>query len=176
MQREEQILRKVRRAETKSRDYDYDDEVERDYNDVLSNVPRRANRSDLRKSSQIGSKSRTVEKRITVQRTDDDDAYVPIIVHTKKHHPIFMLGIGAVTMLTLLGGINFASSSLGDMMNTMKYGDVRTTNTDINVGHGGSSHFITENYNQRMVIIEFPGGDATKMQLLQGLVLESSKI
>ena len=41
-------------------------------------------------------------------------------------------------------------------------GDVPITHYDANVGHHGTSHFLAEYWRGEVVVIEFPGGDATK--------------
>ena len=36
------------------------------------------------------------------------------------------------------------------------YGDARVTQLDADVGHGGTSHFIAEYYNNSVIIVELP--------------------
>ncbi len=54
----------------------------------------------------------------------------------------------------------------------MRYGRPRTVHVTGTVGHnettGEPTHFVAMNLNRRVVVIELPGGDATKAQTLQG--------
>jgi hypothetical protein len=55
------------------------------------------------------------------------------------------------------------------------YGRPRTFQTDAVVGHNDSatnpSHFIAINLNRHVLIIELPGGDATKARIFNGPIL-----
>lgn len=62
----------------------------------------------------------------------------------------------------------------------MHYGNPRTFQTDAFVGHGSKdsskpSHFIIINFNRKIEVIEFPGGDPTKAQMYVVASLYSSE-
>jgi hypothetical protein len=54
----------------------------------------------------------------------------------------------------------------------MTYGRPRTVQTDQFVGHsedgGTPSHFIVQNNNRQITVIEYPGGDVTKTRVIPG--------
>lgn len=79
--------------------------------------------------------------------------------------------IGALALLLYLG-----ITSLLDWtrvkMDDMQYGRPRTSQLDAYVGHnegaGAPSHFLALNLNRRVTIVEFPGGDVSKPQVIVG--------
>lgn len=58
------------------------------------------------------------------------------------------------------------------LLDDMRYGRPRTEHLTGMVGHhettGEPTHFIAMNLNRRVVVMELPGGDVTKAQMLQG--------
>ncbi|SRR6266566_5419162 len=84
----------------------------------------------------------------------------------RKIHWLVFLGLGMIVVL--LGW--YALSSLGTWWQTHQddstYGNPRTFQTDAVVGHSDSStsqtHFIAVNLNGTIIVIELPGGDASK--------------
>jgi len=77
-------------------------------------------------------------------------------------------GLALLLYLGITGLIGWARVKLDDM----HYGRPRTAQTDAYVGHGESAgaptHFVAMNLNRRVTIIEFPGGDVTKPQVIAG--------
>lgn len=78
---------------------------------------------------------------------------------------------GALALLLYLGItslIDWAQVKRDDM----RYGRPRTSQLDAYVGHnegaGTPSHFIALNLNRRVTIVEFPGGDVSKPQVIAG--------
>ena len=79
--------------------------------------------------------------------------------------------VGALALLLYLGItslIDWTRVKLDDM----HYGRPRTAQIDAWVGHnetaGTPSHFVAMNLNRRVTILEFPGGDVTKPQVIAG--------
>ncbi|HET8629054.1 MAG TPA: VCBS repeat-containing protein [Thermomicrobiales bacterium] len=79
--------------------------------------------------------------------------------------------IGVLTLLLYLG----ITSLIGwtrVRLDDMHYGRPRTYQLDAFVGHneanGTPTHFVALNLNRRVTIMEFPGGDVTKPQVIVG--------
>ena len=89
-----------------------------------------------------------------------------------RAHWMLIFGIGMIAMLTLwaLGSmlVNWWTVTQDDW----HYGRPRTYQIDAVVGHNDSatnpSHFIALNLNRHVVIIELPGGDASKARIYNG--------
>ena len=85
-----------------------------------------------------------------------------------------VLLIGALTIVLYLG-ITSLVARVQVQLDDMQYGRPRTTQLDAAVGHneaGGTlTHFTVMNLNRRVTIIEFPGGDVTKPQVIVGPTL-----
>jgi hypothetical protein len=82
-----------------------------------------------------------------------------------------VLLVGGLALLLYLG----LTSLIGwgrEKIDDVHYGRPRTTQLDAWVGHneaGGSpSHFVALNLNRQVTIIEFPGGDVSKPQVIAG--------
>lgn len=92
-----------------------------------------------------------------------------------RAHWMLIFGIGMMAMLALwvLGSllVNWWTLAQDDW----HYGRPRTYQIDAVVGHGDSaanpSHFIALNLNRHVVIIELPGGDASKARIYGGPTL-----
>jgi hypothetical protein len=91
---------------------------------------------------------------------------------SRRHlHPLLYLGLGMIAMLALWTLLSLAVSWWNTTMDDLHYGRPRTFQMDAYVGHNeGSapSHFIALNYNGRIEVIEFPGGDATHARIYLG--------
>ena len=80
-------------------------------------------------------------------------------------------------LIMIIGWVAF--NALGSWWQTTQddwhYGRPRTFQTDAVVGHNDSStnpsHFIALNLNRHALIIEMPGGDATKARIFNGPIL-----
>jgi len=79
-------------------------------------------------------------------------------------HWLFLIGIGMISALVLwlIGSVVLAWGT--QRYYDFRYGNPRTYQTDMVVGHGGDSpahpsHFIAMNLNGRVVVIEMKAGD-----------------
>jgi hypothetical protein len=70
-----------------------------------------------------------------------------------------------LTMLFLLGlwvGINlYVIPFVTDKIDHWNYGDARISQFDMNVGHNGTSHFVTQYWHNQVILIEMPENDPT---------------
>jgi len=82
--------------------------------------------------------------------------------------------IGALAIV-LYFGITSLLAWAQVKMDDVQYGRPRTSQLDAFVGHGEANgnptHFTTLNLNRRVTIMEFPGGDVTKPQVIVGPTL-----
>ncbi|HEY1017095.1 MAG TPA: hypothetical protein VGE07_30555, partial [Herpetosiphonaceae bacterium] len=64
------------------------------------------------------------------------------------------------------------SGWVGTKLDDLRYGRPRTTHLSGAVGHeqggGPTTEFVAMNMNRRVVILEFPGGDAKKVRTIEG--------
>lgn len=89
----------------------------------------------------------------------------------------WLVFVGIAMFIMIIGWVIF--SALGNWwqvtLDDWHYGRPRTFQIDAVVGHHDSSnnpsHFIAINLNRHVVIIELPGGDATKAQIYNGPIL-----
>jgi hypothetical protein len=89
-------------------------------------------------------------------------------------HWMLLVGMGMLAMFALwvVGTVlvTLGSTQLDDW----HYGRPRTFQIDARVGHDDDvtpSHFLAINLNRHVIIIEFPGGDATKAKIYNGPTL-----
>lgn len=97
----------------------------------------------------------------------------PVILPRSRRriHPLLYLGLGMIAMLALWTLLSLAVSWWNTAMDDLHYGRPRTFQMDAYVGHNETnvpSHFIALNYNGRIEVIEFPGGDATHARIYLG--------
>ncbi len=59
-------------------------------------------------------------------------------------------------------GTTYVVPFVEDKIDQVHTGDGRLSQVDLNVGHGGTSHFLTQFWHNTVIVIEFPNGDATK--------------
>lgn len=74
----------------------------------------------------------------------------------------FLAGMALVVMLTGWVVISMVTTWWGNLLVDWQYGTPRTYQTDVQVGHGDdatASHFIAQNLNGRIVVIQIAGGD-----------------
>ncbi|MBA3469837.1 MAG: hypothetical protein H0T53_09345 [Herpetosiphonaceae bacterium] len=75
-----------------------------------------------------------------------------------------------VVLISLLAGT--LNGWIGTKMDDLRYGRPRISHLAATVGHEGEqglpSEFIALNLNRRVVVLEFPGGDATKVRTMVG--------
>jgi hypothetical protein len=89
----------------------------------------------------------------------------------------WLVFVGIAMLIMIIGWVVF--NALGNWWQTTQddwhYGRPRTFQTDAIVGHNDSStnpsHFIAVNLNRHALIIELPGGDATKARIFNGPIL-----
>ena len=89
----------------------------------------------------------------------------------------WLVFVGIAMLIMIVGWVAF--NALGSWWQTTQddwhYGRPRTFQTDAVVGHKDSSanpsHFIAVNLNRHVLIVELPGGDATKARIFNGPIL-----
>lgn len=102
-------------------------------------------------------------------RTDD----FPQPRRTGIHfHWLFFVGLAMIIMLIGWILLTTVANWWATQQDDWQYGRPRTTQYDVNVGHGSSqhpeSHFIAENLHRQIIIIEIPGDDPTKAKIYIG--------
>lgn len=84
-------------------------------------------------------------------------------------HPLVWLGMGMIVMWLLWVALTNLTAFGQQTLDTWHYGLPRTFHVDAVVGHGDTSqnptHFIAVNLNRHIVVIEIPGGDASKARI-----------
>jgi hypothetical protein len=115
------------------------------------------------------SRRQQVGRDVTARSTRYTRETEPPVMVKKKSNVHWLLPIG-VTMVAMvvLWVVGSAVLAWGvQLYNGVRYGNPPTYQVDAVVGHNDSkqhpSHFIAMNLNRQAVIIEFPGGDPTKM-------------
>jgi hypothetical protein len=93
-------------------------------------------------------------------------------VPAKQHiHPLAWFGIFLTLLILGWMGLNFATAWYQGVRNDWTYGQQRHFEIDAVVGHNDSpakpSHFTAENNNGQIIVIELPGGDASKARIYQ---------
>jgi hypothetical protein len=110
--------------------------------------------------------------------TDDIQPFGPTKLRTGQGFNFhWLLFVGLAMLIMIIGWVAF--NALGSWWQTTQddwhYGRPRTFQTDAVVGHNDSptnpSHFIAVNLNRHALIIELPGGDATKARIFNGPIL-----
>jgi len=92
-----------------------------------------------------------------------------------RFHWLFFVGLAMITML--IGWILLATVAnwWTIQQDDWQYGRPRTTQYDVNVGHGTSqnpeSHFIAENLHRQIIVIEIPANDPGKAKIYVGPLL-----
>lgn len=89
----------------------------------------------------------------------------------------WLLFVGIAMIIMIIGWVAF--NALGSWWQTTQddwhYGRPRTFQTDAVVGHNDSaanpSHFIAVNLHRHVLIVELPGGDASKARIFNGPIL-----
>ena len=103
-----------------------------------------------------------------------------IIVHQapppkRRYHWSVLIGIGMVITVLLFLSLSALATWWTNWQQASAYGYPRTFQMDVAVGHHDSqthpSHFIFLNLEGHVLIIEFPGGDATHARIYSGPTL-----
>lgn len=95
----------------------------------------------------------------------------------RRPHWLAIFGVGMVAMLLLWAAGNWLGNKWQETQNDWTYtSSFRTFNIDYAVGHGGDSvdhpsHFIVQNDHTKIVIIEFPKDDPSKLIVYYGPAL-----
>jgi hypothetical protein len=94
-------------------------------------------------------------------------AVPPISLHTVAYLIVTLLAL--VAIYAIMGR---AISWVGERVDDLRYGSTRTVQLDAVVGHddgeGTPTHLIAMNLNRQVLVIEIPGGDASKIRTLIG--------
>jgi hypothetical protein len=94
-----------------------------------------------------------------------------------RWRPHWLVFVGIAMFIMILGWIAFNALSNWWQVtqNDWQYGRPRTYQVDMVVGHNDSAanptHFIAENLNRHIIIIEIPGGDTSKAKIYSGPTL-----
>lgn len=77
-------------------------------------------------------------------------------LHRPGKHPMFYIGISLLTLWIFLMAYTYIPSALQKWSDDKTYGYPRTYQTDANVGHGGTEHFIALNNHGTIEVLEIP--------------------
>lgn len=99
-----------------------------------------------------------------------------MVLHQEKPprrvHWLLFVGVGMIVTIGLWIGAQWAITSIQANNINAQYGMPRTYQCDAVVGHGDSaahpSHFIFENLNGHIIIIEIPGGNLAHSRMYSG--------
>ena len=113
---------------------------------------------------------------------DDDEARRTsgLLAGRKRLHFHWLVFVGIAMFVMILGWIAFNALSNWWQItqDDWHYGRPRTYQVDKVVGHNDSAanptHFIAENLNRHIIIIEIPGGDTSKAKIYSGPALIGS--
>jgi hypothetical protein len=79
-------------------------------------------------------------------------------------HPMFYIGICMIIMMLFLTGFVLIPPALQKWSADRTYGYPRTFQTDVNVGHGGTEHFLALNNHGIIEVLEIPSSPSTTNQ------------
>lgn len=80
------------------------------------------------------------------------------------HYVQVAVGMAAMAVLYLFITA-VAIPTVDDTTAHWDYGQARLSQYDLNVGHGGVSHFLAQYWHQELLIIEIPHGDVSKAKV-----------
>ena len=107
--------------------------------------------------------------------TQAPQAYAPTLRERRSRLPgrvLLVLGIVMIVMLLGYVLLNLLTNWWQVQQDDWQYGRPRTFQIDWNVGHGTASqpdsHFIAQNLNRKIVIIEIPADDPSKAKMYVG--------
>jgi hypothetical protein len=89
--------------------------------------------------------------------------------HTKRRfHPVFWLGVGALSLLLLWVGMSQLVTWGSQKLDDLRYGSPRITQMDGILGNGDStgnpSHLLALNLRGEIIVEVFPSADASRMK------------
>jgi len=95
------------------------------------------------------------------KRTTEPIAELPESHGWLNKRNVFFLSFGMLAMLALWLTLQLVIiPAIADTSQQWNYGNGRISQFDLNVGHGGTSHFVTQYWHQEVLIIEFQAGTA----------------
>lgn len=104
----------------------------------------------------------------------DDERATPVPPATRSRrsiHPLLYIGGGMLAIVALFLLLSSAATLLQQKKDDLVYGNPRTFQLDVVVGHNDSpanpSHFLAINLHRHVEVIEIPGGDATRERVYQ---------
>lgn len=96
-----------------------------------------------------------------------------------KFHPLVFVGLFLTFVIGGLIGLNAFSAWWQEKQNDWTYGNPRTFQADVNVGHGTAqnpmSHFIALNLHGSIQVIEEPGDDGSKARYYEITVIPDNQ-
>jgi len=79
-------------------------------------------------------------------------------------HPMFYIGICLVILVVFLTAYTLIPPAFQKWQDDRMYGYPRTFQTDANVGHGGTEHFLALNNHGTIEVVELPGDPGKTIQ------------
>jgi len=108
----------------------------------------------------------------TAARTGSPQPRAAITVPPISFHSIAYIVTGLLVLLAIYAIMGNVMGWGRSRLDDFRYGTTRTFQADEIVGHddgaGTPTHFIAMNLNRQVLVIEIPGGDATKIRTLTG--------
>jgi len=104
------------------------------------------------------------------QQTQPQRKHKPVKKTVRRLHWLFYAGCGALASLTLWALGSVAFSWLQVQHDNALYGYPRTYQVDANVDHAGISHFISENLNGDIIVLELHPSNLAATKVYQGPV------
>lgn len=89
----------------------------------------------------------------------------------KQKHWLFYGGVSLTLMLSGWMAFSLVGHWWNGVQDDMHYGRPRTAQYDVNVGHGGISHFTVENLGGHILIVEVQVSDPSKAKIYVGPTL-----
>ncbi len=129
--------------------------------------PQGHTRVDFHPDRQVRIPSRRSATPPPPQQTED----IPAARSRRRMHWLWYVGLGATVALVLWIGAAWVMAWWAGVQNDWKFtASFRTFSVDQAVGHDGDSpthpsHFIVQNDARRIIIIEFPANDASKVAI-----------
>ncbi len=111
-----------------------------------------------------------------IQQGEQEEAPQPQPSSVKRHGVHWLVYVGLTMFVMLIGWqvLNLFLNWWQVSQDDLHYGRPRTYQTDATVGHNDAitpSHFLVENLNRHIVVVEFPGGDTSQATICNGPVL-----
>ena len=107
--------------------------------------------------------------RTTASRPQQQAKQKPVKQQVQKHkHWLFYVGSGMLTSMALWMVGSAAVSFAQTVHDNLTYGTPRTYQMDANVGHQGTSHFIVENLQGDILVMELHPSDLAETKVYQG--------